>query len=57
MTNIGIALYKKSDEPGNLDAEWRHSEHGFGVFTVTKTVAQLFTLMLMNSVPEEQVLP
>ncbi len=30
MNNIGYVLYKKSKEPGTLNANWCHSEYGTG---------------------------
>jgi hypothetical protein len=35
MTNVGFVLYKKSDEPGTLIAEWCHSDDGNGTGIAT----------------------
>jgi len=35
MINVGFVLYKKSEEPGTLNAKWCHSDgvHGTGIAT------------------------
>ena len=35
MPSVGFVLYKKSDEPGTLTAEWCHSDYGNGTGIAT----------------------
>jgi hypothetical protein len=35
MPSVGFVMYKKSDEPGTLIAEWCHSDYGNGTGIAT----------------------
>lgn len=42
MSSIGYVLYKKTDQPGVLDAVWTHSEDGSGTGIATGRPSDTF---------------